>query len=158
MPGSAIDHEITSFLASCRTASLATLDAAVGPHAANVQYVSDDEWRLYWVSNPASRHSLDLVVDPRAAVTIYDHDDHPEHIHGLQLRGHCSVIVDKAAWDDAWELYTAKFAFIRSMPSLEQAVRQQRFYCFTPTWVRWIDNRRGFGWKVERELAAGERG
>ncbi len=158
MPDPAIDHAIASFLASCRTASLATHDAALGPHAANVQYASDDHWRLIWVSNPESRHSRDLAADPRAALTIYAHDDRPDRIHGLQLRGYGSVIADGPAWHDAWELYTAKFAFIRATPALEQAVRQQRFYRFTPTWLRWIDNRRGFGWKVEKTLAADTRG
>ena len=145
----AFDQEVSLFLATCRTASVATSDAALGPHAANVQFVSDEAWRLYWVSSPDARHSRDVVADPRAAVTIYAHDDRPDQIRGLQLHGQVRVITDDAAWQRVWDLYTARFTFIKDNPVLTQAVRSQRFYVFTPTWLRWIDNRRGFGWKVE---------
>jgi len=122
------------------------------PHAANVQYVHDQAWKLYWVSKDDTRHSRQCAENPNVAATIYGHDDRAERIHGLQLRGTVAPITDKGEWNRVWELYTGKFTFIRSMPALQQAVAAQTFYALTPTWVRWIDNRREFGFKVDKQL------
>ena len=151
MPDIDLIREVTLFLATCRTASLAT-HGDVGPHAANIQYVSDGALRLYWVSNPASLHSGHLAADPRAAVTIYSHTDAPDDIHGLQMRGTVAEVSGLSEWGRVWEMYSAKFPFVASAPKLIEAVRSQKFYAFTPTWLRWIDNRRGFGFKVEKQL------
>jgi uncharacterized protein YhbP (UPF0306 family) len=149
-----LEQEIAVFLATCRTASLATVDPDGRPHAANVQYVSDDGWNLYWVSSPGSDHSRHLAERDRAAVTVYAHDDRPERIHGVQMHGHVDQVIahGQDAWNRVWERYVAKFQFIQSMPQLRDAAERQKFYRFAPTWLRWIDNRKGFGWKVEKDL------
>lgn len=149
-----LNQEIDLFLATCRTASLATVNADGQPHAANVQYAHDAGWCLHWVSSPGSEHSRHLAANPRAAVTIYAHRDEPELIHGLQLHGRVDQVTahGQDEWHDVWERYTAKFAFVNSMPQLRVAAEKQRFYRFRPTWLRWIDNRKGFGWKVEKTL------
>lgn len=148
------NQEIDLFLATCRTASLATVGADGRPHAANVQYAHDAAWRLHWVSSPESEHSQHLAANPHAAVTIYAHHDTPELIHGLQLHGQVDRVVahGQAEWNEVWETYTAKFAFVNSVPQMRAAAERQKFYRFRPTWLRWIDNRKGFGWKVEKDL------
>ena len=145
-----VDQQIAAFLAVCRTASLATVDAEGRPCAANVQYVSDTEWRLYWVSGEMAAHSVNLAERADAALTVYAHLDEPALIHGLQMRGVAEGIVGDAA-AEALGLYTAKYPFTAE-PPYREAVLKQRFYRFTPAWIRWIDNRRGFGWKSERTL------
>ncbi len=158
----AFDQEVSLFLATCRTAAIATVDDDGAPHAANVQYAHDEDFRLYWVSSPGSVHSENVTRNARAAVTVYAHDDRAENIHGLQLRGTVSTVTDERDgdaphpdWQRVWELYTAKFAFVASSPQLKAAVERQRFYCFTPAWLRWIDNRVHFGFKVEKALGHG---
>ncbi len=153
----AFDQEVSLFLATCRTASLATVGGDGQPHAANVQYAHDADFRLYWVSSPGSDHSRDLEGDGRAAVTVYAHDDRPDNIHGLQLRGIVSTVDagDEAEWNRVWELYTTKFAFVASNPQLKAAVEAQAFFALKPTWLRWIDNRVSFGFKVERSIDEG---
>ncbi len=148
----AFDQEVSLFLATCRTATLATVDEAGAPAAANVQYAHDGDFRVVWVSSPTSRHSVNLHAEPRAALTVYAHDDRAENIHGLQLRGHARLVDPGEATQEAFDLYTAKFAFIAASPQLRAAVERQRFYVFTPNWLRWIDNRVGFGHKVERTI------
>ncbi len=151
-PDLSLDQQISVFLATCRTASLATADREGAPHAANVQYVQDAKLNLYWVSSENSAHSRNLAARPQTAVTIYAHDDRAAHIHGLQMHGTAAALSDPADCNAAWELYTAKFAFVAANPQLRAAVEAQTFYCFTPAWLRWIDNRRGFGFKVEKRL------
>ena len=145
-----IDQQIAAFLAVCRTAALATADAAGAPCNANIQFVADDAWRLYWVSAEASAHSRNLLANAQAAITIYAHQDEPEQIHGLQMRGRAEVL-DGGQVEDAFKLYSAKYPFVTG-PPYDQAMMMQLFYRFTPGWLRWIDNRRGFGWKFEKTL------
>ncbi len=143
----AIDQQIAMFLALCRTATLATVDRAGLPCAANIQYASDDAWRLYWVSSATSAHSLNLHDQPQSAMTIYSHQDLPEMIHGLQMRGTAQVLrADDAA--QAITLYTRKYPFV-AQPPYRDALAKQSVYRFTPSWLRWVDNRRGFGFKRE---------
>lgn len=144
------DQQIATFLAVCRTASLATVDREGLPCNANVQFASDAGWRLVWVSGASAVHSQNVVDRPDAAITIYAHDDRPEVIHGLQLRGHVELLDDEAA-KDALDLYAEKYPFVTE-PPYHQAIARQRFYRFTPTWLRWIDNREGFGRKFEKTL------
>lgn len=145
-----VDQQIETFLALCKTASLATVDAHGQPFAANVQYVHDAGYRLYWVSSTSSAHSINLDKHPQVAVTIYAHQDEPEQIHGLQLRGTATRLEGNSV-DEAYRRYTAKYPFVTG-PPYDKAMKVQRFYCLTPTWLRWIDNREGFGWKVEKTI------
>ena len=148
------DREIDLFLETCRTASLATVGVEGQPHAANVQYAHDAAWCLYWISSPASLHSQHLKTNPRSAVTVYAHQDVPELIHGLQLHGEVDLVIahGEAEWNRVWERYTAKFEFVNALPQMRAEAEKQMFYRFRPTWMRWIDNRKGFGWKVEKVL------
>ena len=149
------DQEVELFLATCRTATLATVDAAGHPHAANVQVAHDAGWRLHWVSSPDSAHSRHLANRPAAAMTLYAHRDEPELIHGLQLHGRVDppVAASDAAWERLWSLYAGKYPFVEADPQMRAAATRQRFYIFRPSWLRWIDNRRGFGFKIEKRLA-----
>ena len=149
-----LDREIALFLATSRTASLATAGQDHQPHAANIQYAHDEDWCLHWVSSGKSEHSLHIQGNPHAAITVYAHEDQPELIRGLQFHGEVDLVIShgQAEWHRVWDLYTAKYDFIKSVPQLREAAERQKFYRFRPTWVRWIDNRRGFGWKVEKTL------
>ncbi|MEM9752736.1 MAG: pyridoxamine 5'-phosphate oxidase family protein [Planctomycetota bacterium] len=148
----AFDQEVSLFLATCRTASLATVDETRAACAANVQYTHDADFRLLWVSSPAAVHSVNLERESRVALTVYAHDDRAEKIHGIQMRGTASVVESGEPTQEAFDLYTTKFAFIAANPQLRAAVEKQRFYAFTPTWLRWIDNRVRFGHRVEMSL------
>ncbi len=150
-----LEREASMLLASCRTASLASVDEQGHPHAANIQYAFDDQLRLYFVSSPDAAHSKHIQHRPHVAVTVYDHhDEEPAVIRGLQLHALAQPIDDPVERATALTLYTARFPFITTDPAMGEAVERQRFYRLTPTWLRIIDNRRGFGWKMERDLSA----
>ncbi|MEM9345411.1 MAG: pyridoxamine 5'-phosphate oxidase family protein [Planctomycetota bacterium] len=145
-----VEQQIETFLAVCKTASLATIDTHGNPCAANIQYAHDNHWRLYWVSSMSSLHSVNLEQHPAAAVTIYAHQDVPDQIHGLQLRGQAKML-EGGRLGDIHALYAQKYPFVTG-PPYDKAMTLQLFYCFTPTWLRWIDNRKGFGWKFEKSI------
>ena len=148
MSESNVDHEIEAFLATCKTASLATIDQHGKPFAANIQYVNDEHWRLYWVSSMSSAPSANIEHKRDVAITIYAHQDNPENIHGLQMRGP-AVMLGNEHLGDIFDRYAAKYPFVTG-PPYDKAMKLQLFYRFTPTWLRWLDNRKGFGWKVEK--------
>lgn len=145
-----LEQEVSAFLAVCRTATLATVGADGAPHAACVQFAADARWRLAWVSATGSEHSQHLADEPRCAMTVYAHDDRPDRIHGLQLHGTATAVeVDERA--AALDLYRVKYPFVADEP-YASAIDRQGVYRFTPTWLRWLDNRRGFRFKVEQTL------
>jgi len=146
--------EVTAFLGTWRTMSLATVDAQGHAHAANIQFVPDDALNLYFVSGLASAHSQHIVLDPIVAATIYAHTDEHTQIHGVQLHGRCAQVSDEAEKAKAWDLYVDRFDFIQGNAMFEKHLRSEPFFKVTPTWLRWIDNRRSFGFKMEITLSA----
>jgi uncharacterized protein YhbP (UPF0306 family) len=148
-----IRSEALTLLAQCRTASLATVDAHGRPHAANIQYAFNDQLNLYFVSSPNAAHSRHIAQNPAVALTVYHPlDAEPQTLHGLQLHARATPVTDAIERANALAFYTARFPFITTDPQLAAAVEQQSFYKLTPTWLRLIDNRRGFGWKAEMQL------
>jgi len=147
---------VRDFLDAARTGSLATADQAGKPHGANVQMVraAGASLDLFWVSSPDSQHSKHLARQPAAALTVYAHDDTAANIHGLQMHGRAAAVPEEEAWDVCWDLYTRKYPVVTTMPQVREMVEagRQQFYRFSPSWLRWIDNRRGFGWKVESRV------
>ena len=147
-------QESASLLSDCRTASLATVDDDGRPHAANIQYVHDERLRLYFVSSEDAAHSQHAAARPDVAVTVYHHEDaEPGTIRGLQIRGRLTAVTDEREQDTALTQYLSKFSFIADSHKLRGAVERQTLYCFTPSWVRLIDNRRGFGFKAEMRIS-----
>lgn len=148
----AIARQVAVFLRHARTASLATVGEHGRAHAANVQFAHDEALHFYWVSSPRSLHSRNLAARPGVALTIYGHDDRPMNIHGLQLHGPAVLVSAELDRHRAWNAFVDKFADLAENPRFRELIESQQFYRFTPTWIRWIDNRRGFGFKVEAEL------
>lgn len=141
-------HNLSGLL-SVSTLTLATCGADGAPHAAPVYFAADAGPRLYFFSDPASQHSLDLERDPRAAAAIYPECDGWQEIRGLQLRGQVHRVPPGAEWDAAWACYAARFPFVHALKAI---VARNTLYVFIPHWVRLVDNRRGFGFKQEWTL------
>lgn len=131
-----------------------------GPWAATVFYASDADLRLYFVSDPRTRHGRDLAANPSVAAAI-DGDVHTwNDVRGLQLEGEARILPEeeRAA---AVALYLAKFPDVArlfeaprndSERVIGERLRRTAFWRLTPRWVRVIDNREGFGFKEELTL------
>ncbi len=131
------------------TMTLATTDPGGIPHAAPVYFVSVDSEQflhLYFFSDEDSQHSQHIAQKPQAAAAIYPECRGWQDIRGLQLRGEACLVESKVKWDSAWEQYQIKFPFVRS---LKAVVAQNQMYTFIPSWIRLVDNSKGFGYKKE---------
>jgi len=159
-----MSQEILALL-KLSTMTLATVGNDGQPHAAAVYFAADEtafsakltvtssqispaesSLSIFFFSDLSSQHSLDLAINPRAAVTIYPEVFEWQQIRGLQMRGEVQLIPKGAGWDYAWSLYQAKFSFVST---LKPIVRRNALYRFIPTWLRWLDNRTRLGFKKE---------
>ena len=137
---------IASFFADNCTLSLATSDELGRPYAANVYVVADERLRLYFLSDPITRHGGHIAARPHVAATAYGATDSPSGIHGVQLRGRAAQC-DPLAFSRDWSRFEARFTWAAVY---RERAERSRFYCVEPTWLRWIDNRRSFGFACER--------
>jgi hypothetical protein len=121
------------------------------PHAAALFYVADEAGRLYFLSNPASRHAQALAQNTRVAVTIQGEQVNWRTIRGLQIEGIAEPVVEAEEREGALRRYLARFPELQDLTdcAVRTALAEATVYCITPRWVRWIDNTKGFGHKEE---------
>jgi uncharacterized protein YhbP (UPF0306 family) len=137
-------REALELLEQQSTVALATGDDRGEPHCAPLFYVSDEDYRLYWFSSPRSQHSKNLKRDARAAATVYAPTDEWKEIRGLQMRGEAYVVRDRVLRRKIAERYVERF---RLGGTFAPAMAATRLYCFEPSWIRYLDNTRGFGYR-----------
>lgn len=139
------------FLKQMRTSSLATVDEQCLPHAANIQYVWTATNRLCFLSSEQSNHARHIQQQPRVALSVYDHDDRPHMIRGVQLHGRCEAITEPISHAVIMKQYAMQYPIVNTAAFIPILARQTLFEV-TPLWLRWIDNRTRFGFKVEWSL------
>jgi 4-hydroxy-3-polyprenylbenzoate decarboxylase len=127
--------------------TLATIAPDGSPCAATVYFASDEAHQsLYFFSDQTTQHSLNLASDSRAAATIHPVVAQWQEIRGLQLRGEVHAVPPGDEWERGWQHYLVKFPFTAQM---KEILAKNSLYVFHPHWIRWIDNRQGFGHKEE---------
>jgi hypothetical protein len=148
-----LKQQILDYLRSHNTMTLATC-AADMPWAATVFYANED-LQLYFFSSPEARHSLNLEVNSRVAVTIQEDYKDWRVIKGIQLEGKVMLvdgIIEKAK---AMAVYARKYADVIKLftdPSsgiFHKAFLKVKFYRVVPEKVFFIDNEQGFGKRQE---------
>jgi len=146
---------IAAFLDTHHVMSLATAGPE-GPHAANVFYARD-AFALVWVSDPNSRHSIELASDSRVAATVApDYFDFGD-IRGVQIAGRAHLIATGPESAKARALLEARYPALRQLSqgpaALQEAYARVEFYRLEPERMVLIDNSRGFGHKDTLDLA-----
>lgn len=66
--------------------SLATVDEN-GPWVADIVYVFDDNFKIYWLSQESTRHSKAIQKNPKVAASITVSNNQGEQNIGLQIQG-----------------------------------------------------------------------
>ncbi len=144
-----------AFLASQSTMALATAGDQDGrPQVAPLFYASDEAFNIYWVSSPDSRHSVNIASWNDVAATIYAPTWDWAGIKGVQLAGDAMPVTDEEERRHALAIYSAKFPFVNDRFS--ELIENSVFYVLRPTWLRWLDNERRFGYKQEFRLERSE--
>lgn len=131
------------------TLALASTGADGLPQVAPLFYLCGDDLRLYWFSSTSSEHSKNVERDSAAAVTVYVPTDQWQEIRGVQMRGTVSVVVDDERRGAIQKEYTERFQL---GTLFEVLIARTTLYEFLPAWVRYIDNSKHVGYKVEREF------
>ncbi len=133
--------------------TLATCGDGGQPHAVSLFYAHDG-FNLYWLSDPATRHSCH-VADPargRGAVTIAgDHQDFAQ-ICGIQMSGPVRRLDGPLEIAAGLAHLTGRYGFLARLferpTGLVDAMRKAAVYRLIPEWVTFIDNSKGFGHKT----------
>lgn len=127
------------------TLTLATVDDEGMLHATPLYYLFRRP-HLFWLSSASSAHSQILERHPRTAAAVFHSTDRWQQICGVQLRGAVQAVDDKNLRHAVLDEYAARFA-LGQLPRLAMAT--STLYQLTPQWIRYIDNRRYFGYKFE---------
>ncbi len=142
---------VDQYLAQHHVMTLAT-QGDDGPWAAAVFYARDGD-DLVFLSSPGSRHSRNLALQPRCAVTIQGDATDWRQIRGIQAEG----LVRQASGADlvqARACYERRFAFVRpqsAAPALASALARVHWYRLQIRRLHYIDNQRGFGQRQQFE-------
>jgi len=140
-------ERVRKYLEEHNTMTLATVGKK-GISAAAVFYSETKQCDyLLFVSSQNSEHIANLESEKKCAVTIQSDGLEWEIIKGLQLKG----IVELANEND-WEIYLKKFPYIKENETLTRSLKKVNLYKFIITWVRLIDNSKGFGNREEYKL------
>ena len=154
MSGTAKQKEmIAALLRQETTLALATADAQAEPCIAPLFYIAGPDLSLYWLSSPSSLHSRNLERAPCASATVYRHAEKWKDIRGVQMRGPVTVITDTARRKALIKLYCERFQ-LGSVFRL--AMGRCNLYEFRPTFIRYLDNSKRFGYTFEVTLDAGD--
>jgi uncharacterized protein len=148
---SLLRRQVLTYLQTHHTLTLATVRLE-GPWAAALFYVNDD-FDLYWLSDPHTRHSENIARTHRAAVTIQEDYRDWQMIQGIQMEGSAEQVGPLAEALHPMGLYVAKYPFLENWrnppPTLARALRPARMYRFRPSRVWFVDNARGLGNRQE---------
>lgn len=154
MSGTAKQMEmIAAHLRQESTLALATVDEHGEPCIAPLFYLSGPDLSLYWLSSPSSQHSRNLERAPKVSATVYRHAETWKEIRGVQMRGSVAVIPDTARRKALIKLYCERFQ-LGSIFRL--AIGRSRLYEFRPTFIRYLDNSKRFGYTFEVTLGAAD--
>ncbi|WP_236654753.1 pyridoxamine 5'-phosphate oxidase family protein [Streptacidiphilus anmyonensis] len=140
---------ILTALRALTTLTLAYTDAD-GPQACAVLYAVTEGGSLVFVTSPATRHGRGLAADPRAAFTAQADGQQWTELTGVQGRGLVRRLPDDSAERAAaFAAYTQRFPFVTADERLGAALAATALWELRPSWLRLIDNSRGFGAKTE---------
>lgn len=137
---------VVELLAETTTLALATASPGGRPFATPVFFAPDENLGLIFFSDPDTLHVQHVLERLQAAATIYPATGDWTQIRGLQVAGRVERILPGDAWEQAWDAYVRKFPFVADLRPLVDA---SWLLILVPSWIRLIDNRRGFGFKLE---------
>ena len=148
-----LNERVQDYLRDHQVATLATHNGE-DLWAAAVFYVNAG-YTLYFLSSPTSRHCLNLVQNPRVAVTVQEDYAGWLEIKGIQIEGVASEISGEEE-RTARRLYGQKFPIVGKLgqapAAIVEALAKVRWYKVVPQRLYFIDNAVGLGHRDEVDL------
>ncbi|MEU8764735.1 pyridoxamine 5'-phosphate oxidase family protein [Streptomyces sp. NPDC048659] len=141
-------------LAAHTTLSLAYADED-GPGACAVLYAVSDTGGLVFLTARSTRHGVALARQaPEARVAFTAHRDGQAwpSLTGVQGRGLC-VRASGETLAAARAAYARRYPFVATTGRLARALSRADHWEIRPTWLRLVDNGRGFGHRTEWNAA-----
>jgi len=152
----ALPRRAAAYLASHHVMTLATHGAG-GAWAAALFYANED-FRLYFLSSPASRHCANIALDPRVAVTVQEDYADWSAIQGIQMEGVAAELSGEER-AHAQRLYAARVPLLARLAEAPAAILEAfarvHLYRIEPRRIWFIDNSAGFGHRDEVDLPPG---
>lgn len=151
--------EIVQYIESHHVMTLATTAQAL-PWAAAVFYANRG-LTLFFVSDPQSRHCMNLRECLTASAAIHENNEDWREIRGVQLEGTVEAVPPEDL-APALGVYLARFPFAKEFVtpeglfSVAGRTLNARFYRLSPSRLLLLDNLKGFGHREELLLTAGQ--
>jgi hypothetical protein len=142
---------IATFLSGHNVLTLAYADVTHqnGVGACALWFAVDEACTCYFLSTATTRHGAALAAGGSVSFTVQKDEQDWRAIQGVQGRGWCNLVAEEEQ-PRAWAIYTARFPFVaQQFPSLTAALTKTRLWQIKPTWLRLIDNTKGFAHKDE---------
>jgi uncharacterized protein YhbP (UPF0306 family) len=160
-----------TYIREHNTMTLATANNGI-PWATSLFYVSDG-LTLYFLSDPATKHSMNITANPLVAATINEDYRDWKLIKGIQMDGKVELVLEENEIARIVVEYAKKYPFVTKylktiITSFPKAVRlidkilaklpftpnfstpiSAKFYKLTPQRIYFIDNEGGFGKRKE---------
>jgi uncharacterized protein YhbP (UPF0306 family) len=144
----------SAILEELRRNTVLTLAAVgvAGPHAVSLFYAHDN-FDIYWLSDPKTRHSQNVASSPSTSVTIAAQQTDYRKIRGLQMEGETRRLGDASEATAGFDLLVDRYPFLKqfAVGKLARHLGAAAVYLFRPTKITLIDNARGFGFKQTLE-------
>lgn len=152
------DDRARSILAECTTLTLSTIGPD-GLWSADLFFAAHGVSRLYFVSNPSTRHGSNILERAQVAGTLHPDVGYDwQAIRGLQFVGLAGLVLDEEL-ADAQTVYFERFPFVARLMQPDAEVRAKtagtRFFVVRLSSLYVIDNRLGFGNRQEVSLKDG---
>jgi uncharacterized protein YhbP (UPF0306 family) len=148
-----IERAAVGLLDASLLCAISTVSPRTAAHINTAYFVWSHELDIFWLSDPAARHSRNIRVRPSTAVTVYDsHQAWGRPDRGIQLFG-STLRLPAAETAHAESLYAARFPGY-AMPDL----LAYPFYRFRPDLLKVFDESVfGTGVFVTARMDAGRR-
>lgn len=144
---------ILNYLANHNTMVLSTYGED-GPWSTPVFFVNRG-YRLYFLSEPTTKHSCNLRENSSVAATITEDYKDWSKIQGIQLKGRAYLVDGLRETAIVLALFLKKFPAVRRLlqsPGSFKGVSSAQWHCIEPQFLKFTDNTTKFGKHFEIEL------
>ena len=147
-------HKALELIQSKRTMVLATSEAHT-PWAAPVYYLFTGA-AFYFFSSPNALHIQQALGGSVSAAAIYADGDQLDQIEGIQMTGAIALVESRIKKLEVAARYLTRFPLAKELLGNAGAAldmsKKTSLYRFTPGKVYYMDNRTGFGRRLEIDL------